>query len=157
MQFLYVSDLNMCSDNDTDKDCEGDINVINFSKSVQVIYASNFKSKHRLDRLSVWLGSWHIFKNAAERVFSVFLSPFLAGALHAIAPGNKIFSTPRLVEILALFLRLCFAYPAFKSLLNACLESEQVSEDGKSFLLNLKDLMEFFVPVVSLRDEVEGE
>jgi hypothetical protein len=115
----------------------------------QVIYASNMNHQLRFDRLSLWLGSWHIYKNAAERVFTVFLSPFLAGALHAIAPGNKIFTSPRLVEILGLFLRLRFAYPSFKSLLQTCLESDRVSDEGKSVVLNLKDLMEFFIPVVS--------
>lgn len=115
----------------------------------QVLYASNIDIGTRLDRLSMWMGSWHIFKNAAERVFTVFLSPFLAGAIHSIAPGNKIFTSPRLVEVLGMFLRLRFAYPSFKSLLLQSLQSQNVSDDSKSVLLNMKDLFEFFIPTVS--------
>jgi len=115
----------------------------------QVMYASNSNAGQRLERLSLWLGCWHIFKNASERVFSVFLSPFLAGAMHSIAPGNKIFSSPRLVEILGLFLRLRFAYPSFKNLLSHSLQSPHVNDDCKSVLLNMKDLFEFFIPTVS--------
>jgi hypothetical protein len=96
------------------------------------------------------LAWWHSYKWATKEVVKVFSSDFLGPWFHSLWPDRdwdaaKI-SHPARTTYLS-YIRL--AYPHFKVLLNKGLAKEGLNQRQITLFTNLKDMCEFFIPVVS--------
>ena len=99
----------------------------------------------------VILGIWHPYKKAAEVVWRHWLPSFFGPLFHEIMPAAKCFKQAKLRNI-AQFFTLCrLAYPSFKTQLESAIASASVDIEHPevvSSLNHLRDLLEFFIPVV---------
>jgi len=96
------------------------------------------------------LAWWHSYKWATKEVVKVFSSDFLAPWFHHVWPQREFdaakISHPARTTYLS-YIRL--AYPRFRVLLDKALAKEGLNQRQVVLLTNLKDMCEFFIPVVS--------
>jgi hypothetical protein len=96
------------------------------------------------------LAWWHSYKWACKEVVKVFSSDFLAPWFHHVWPKRE-FSTKKIshpaCSTYLSYIRL--AYPKFRDSLNQALAREGLNQRQLALLTNLKDMCEFFIPVVS--------
>ena len=97
----------------------------------------------------VW---WHNYKWATYRIMSVFGVDFIAPLFHNLFPDRsfdvKKMSVPAATAILS-YIRL--SYTAVKPELDAAIAlGNSVNPTFMVLLLNLRDLFEYFIPVVSM-------
>jgi hypothetical protein len=99
----------------------------------------------------VSLAWWHSYKWATTKIMQVFGKDIIGPMFHHLFP-NKEFSVakmklPALTTYLT-FIRL--AYPAFKEQLHTATGRADLTVRQQTVLQNMTDLVEFFIPVVSL-------
>jgi hypothetical protein len=94
------------------------------------------------------LGTWHTYKHASLVVWRRFGEVFLAGLYHHLYPNSKFKTNERLAAITQVFVYVRMAYPDFRDQLNAALAKINLSPQSRTCLQNLKDLCEFYIPVV---------
>ena len=92
---------------------------------------------------------WHCYKKMSERVWHLGLLDFFGPIFHEICPANKLKVKPPLRIITTFFYYLMFAYKHFKYELNNAIKQGNLPPSLCTRLLNLQDLCEFFIPVVS--------
>jgi len=97
------------------------------------------------------LAWWHSYKWATQQVVKVFSSDLLAPWFHHLWPkrefNNSKISHPARTTYLS-YIRL--AYPKFRELLKKALDKQGLNERQVALLTNLRDMCEFFIPVVSV-------
>jgi hypothetical protein len=102
---------------------------------------------------------WHTFKMAYFLVFRSYADSIFAPLFHHACPAHIFFKHPkRLIQVQEACLRLQLAYwqPDIQKLMEVCMNMKQADTPAKQKImdaqrqiaLNLKDLMEWFLPVV---------
>jgi hypothetical protein len=120
---------------------------------LQGLYTLSGKGWPYLQTTAPILGFWHTFKMAHILVHRHNANSFLAPLFHHIVPGHEFFPQPsRLIQIQEVFtnLRLAFDDDVQKSLRRA-MNDDRMSTEFKAILQNLKDLIQFFIPVVRIQ------
>ena len=119
---------------------------------VQIMYDKNGAGKH-LRKYTGWsLAWWHNDKWATYRVLLVFGPDFFGPLFHRLFPDRefrpKQCSVPAATALLS-YVR--FAYPAVKDELHAAIKlGNTIAPNQMVLLKNLRDLFEYFIPVVSV-------
>ena len=86
---------------------------------------------------------------ASLAIFSRFRRTIWAPALHSISPLNTVYPDQTLTQVATLLTQARLAYPHFQLNLKRALTLKQVAPTMKLHLQNLRDVFEFFIPVVS--------
>jgi hypothetical protein len=97
------------------------------------------------------LGTWHVYKHVCLRVWKVYQNTVLAGLFHHLYPNGRVSKHPRLTVVTEIFNLIRLAYREFKNDLDDALGAECThlhTPCQLTFLLNLRDLCEFFIPTV---------
>jgi len=118
---------------------------------VQVMYDQSQRAAKLKMYTGVSLAWWHSYKWATTKIMQVFGKDIIGPMFHHLFP-NKEFSVakmklPALTTYLT-FIRL--AYPAFKEQLHTATGRADLTVRQQTVLQNMTDLVEFFIPVVSL-------
>jgi hypothetical protein len=96
------------------------------------------------------LAYWHTMKIAFFKIYELFANEFMTASFHLLYPGNIFFAKPSYLSSVMVHLTyIRLAYPSFRPQLLAALEREDLTFEQRVRLGNLKDLCEFFIPVVS--------
>jgi len=94
---------------------------------------------------------FHTYKKLLEDVWKKpeFFYTFFAPIKHSFNPGSKVFAKPKLKEIEAVATALALIWPEFREKYHFLL----TLVNGKSLvhLKNIVIIMDFFIPVVSIR------
>lgn len=79
---------------------------------------------------------------------------FLAPLFHHIVPGHEFYPQPgRLIQMQETFTNLRLAFDdGVQDLLRAAMADPRITWRYKELLQNLKDLLQFFIPTVRVRD-----
>jgi hypothetical protein len=97
------------------------------------------------------LAWWHSYKWTTQQAVKVFSSDFLAPWFHHLWPNREFsvskISHPARTTYLS-YIRL--AYPKFREQLKNALDRAGLNQRQVALLTNLRDLCEFFIPVVSV-------
>ena len=93
-------------------------------------------------------GHWHVYKQANIILWSSFGHLFLAPLYHILFPAGHAVKKPRLIMMETFFTYLTLSYPTWKGQLHEALTDHSVMPIMKSFLMQLRDLMEWFIPTV---------
>ena len=104
---------------------------------------------------SVQLGIWHTYKQANAVVWSHWSSTIFAPLSYDLVGNANFKQKPRLKTIATFLTYVRLAYPAFKANLDSALKKMKRRGDNRvamSHLRDLKKLVEFFIPVVSDKD-----
>jgi hypothetical protein len=102
---------------------------------------------------------WHSFKMAYQMVFRSFADSIFAPLFHSACPADIFFKKPkRLIQMQEACLRLQLAYwrPDIQKQMQELMEMKEADtvekqktlDAQRQIALNLKDLMEWFLPVV---------
>jgi hypothetical protein len=108
--------------------------------------------------LCVTLGSWHVYKQATIVLWQHGLQRWFAPMFHFLFPNCKLFQGKiRLSKAVTLLSYVRLAYPRFRKSLESAIAALEDKPDGKfvvalSNLKNLKEIMEYMIPVVSAHD-----
>lgn len=125
--------------------------IIHFAYIHQVVYDKSKAGRSLGKFTGVSFAWWHIYKWATKQIIKVFSSDFIAQWYHHIWPDKKFHidkvSHSSNTTYLS-YIRL--AYPMFRADLTAALARPQLDHRQRTLLTNLKDLCEFFIPVVRL-------
>lgn len=113
-----------------------------------MLYDKNNIGKHLRQRVHIRLGSWHSYKHASEQVFKIGFHSFFGPLLETLTPGS-ISTTQKLRKITELFTIIRVSYPQWRPKLEKALKSTSLHRDRRKHLLNLQQLLEMFIPVVS--------
>ena len=98
------------------------------------------------------LGIWHPFKQANSVVWSHWGARFLAPYFNHLIPNSNFSASARLVTIVTYFTYIRLALPDFAAELHAGIKTRQLPAKSLilAYLLDLRDLLFFAIPVVSL-------
>jgi hypothetical protein len=123
-----------------------------FLHCFQILYDKNGAGVHLRKYMGWSLAWWHNYKWATYRIMSVFAVDFIAPLFHNLFPDRsfdvKKMSVPAATAILS-YIRL--SYKSVKPDLDAAIAlGNSVNPTFMVLLLNLRDLFEFFIPVVSM-------
>jgi hypothetical protein len=112
-------------------------------------------------RLVLFLGTWHIFKVAAEVLWRSYLNTFIGPSFHQLFPQATILKKPKLSHIIHFFCLLMLSYNIWGALVNVAIkklqqkmDTEQDEEEKERIQLylthtiNLKYLFSYFIPMV---------
>jgi hypothetical protein len=98
------------------------------------------------------LGIWHPYKKACEVIWRRWVQRYFGRLFHEIIPASNVYGNPRLRNMVT-FMSYCrLAYPQFKAQLKEAIIKAKTNKqhtDIKWHLRDLRNLMEFFIPVVS--------
>jgi hypothetical protein len=95
------------------------------------------------------LAYWHTMKIAFFKIYEMFADEFITASFHHLYPGNIFFAKPSYLSAVMVHLTyIRLAYPLFKKQLHAALAKDDLNFEQRVRLSNLKDLCEFFIPVV---------
>jgi hypothetical protein len=100
---------------------------------------------------TVTLGSWHPYKQANLIVWGHWGQRWFGPLFHDLIPNGKFFKSPRLITVATFFTYVRLAYPYFRNdLKNAMAKSKGDTQVPATYaaLLDLHQLLEFFIPVV---------
>ena len=116
----------------------------------QIMYDKNNSGQHLRRHVGVSLAWWHSYKWATFRICVVFGSDIIGPIFHNLFPQRsydvKLMSFPAATSLLS-YMRL--AYPAVRNELNAAIAlGSSVNKSCMVLLNNMRDLMEYFIPVV---------
>jgi hypothetical protein len=95
------------------------------------------------------LGHWHVYKQANMLVWSAYGHLFMAPLFHFMFPGGHAVKKPRLITIESFFTYIALSYPTWSDKLAALLKDVNVMPVMRSFAIQLRDLVEVFIPLVS--------
>ena len=114
------------------------------------MYDKNNAGQHLRRHVGVSLAWWHSYKWATFRICVVFGSDIIGPLFHNLFPQRsydvKLMSFPAATSLLS-YMRL--AYPAVRNELNAAIAlGSSVNKSCIVLLNNMRDLMEYFIPVV---------
>ena len=117
---------------------------------IQLMYSSKLQGFNEEMRAQMCptLGLWHPYKAAMEAVWKRFLPSFFAPAFHALFPDAQCFLKPKLVSITVFFTYMRLLYPGIQSTLYEAIEDSSLSAEKRENLLALRDVFEFFIPMV---------
>ena len=73
---------------------------------------------------------------------------FIASLYQHLFPASHAIKKPKLVRIETIFTYLTLSYPSWKRALKAGLDSRDTMPIIRSFMVQLRDLMEVFIPMV---------
>ena len=101
--------------------------------------------------MAVSLAWWHTYKWSTLLTMKLFSCDFIGPWFHHLFPDRSFnvdyLKLPKATTYLT-WIRL--AYPSFRSKLNESLEKNDLNNRQKTLLTNLKDLCEYFIPVVRI-------
>jgi hypothetical protein len=117
---------------------------------MQLLYNPQNQLEFFRTNFAVVLGWWHPYKVASESLFFSFLPTFLGRAWHSLYPSQKISSTTDLSLLEDFFGILSCAYPTFRANLLHLSARADANDYYFQDIQNLRDLFEFFLPIVSI-------
>jgi hypothetical protein len=103
------------------------------------------------DWFTVCLGTWHPYKQANILIWTHWGQRYFGPLYHDLIPSGLFFEKPKLIVIATFFTYVRLAYPYFKAELEAAMAETKKDEefpDKYAALLDLHQLLEFFIPVV---------
>ena len=96
------------------------------------------------------LGLWHSYKQANFLIWRRFASTIMAPLFHNLFPTSQFFIKPTtLTQIVNLLTIIRMAYPDFREALLAAIDDVNIDRENRVMAVNLRDLCEFFIPVVT--------
>ena len=119
---------------------------------MQFIYDSSGVGRGTGDWLCVTLGIWHPYKQANTVVWSHFGPRFLAPYFNHLVPASNFKRNARLVSIATFFTYLRLALPSIAVEMQAAIATARQQRSKPlvlAYLLSLRDLLFFMIPVVS--------
>ena len=105
------------------------------------------------DWFTVTLGTWHPYKQANLLVWHHWGQRIFGPLFHDLVPNGGFFDKPKLITIATFFTYVRLAYPYFRGVLEAAMERHKGDKRWPhvhAALLDLHQLLEFFIPVVRL-------
>jgi hypothetical protein len=100
---------------------------------------------------AILLGLWHPMKMLMTHIFRRYFYVLWAPLLHELQPRARIINTAKTNKLHCLFGFMRLAYPQFKDDLDQAIASlGSESSSSKVWLLNIRDLCEYFIPLVTL-------
>lgn len=99
-------------------------------------------------QVSVMLANWHGYKYMVIKVFQVFLLGYFGPLQHHLHPGFKLLPKPHLRTCTTYLLWMVTAYKGFKRELATAIAEPGMRGGKLNYLINLRDLCEFFIPTV---------
>ena len=98
----------------------------------------------------VSLAWWHSYKWATAKIMVVFGKDFIGPMFHQLFPTREYAPTKMKLPAMTTYLSyIRLAYPHFREKLLTLLDRGDLSARQQTFLTNMKDLCEFFIPVVT--------
>jgi hypothetical protein len=95
------------------------------------------------------LAYWHTMKIAFFKIYEAFANEFITASFHHLYPAFIFYAKPSYLSSIMVHLTyIRLAYASFRPYLVAALASGNLSFGQKVHLLNLRDLCEYFIPVV---------
>lgn len=96
------------------------------------------------------MGLWHVFKNAQLAIWKC-CSQWLFGPLfHTLWPNSAVLQVPKHKFLTWLLSLLRLGYADIKDNLDQILNDAAIATEGRHNLLNLRTVLEYFIPVVIL-------
>lgn len=97
------------------------------------------------------LAWWHSFKQGCYKIYCCYGNDVFAGLSQSLFPGNAFCVRPSyLTTIVSMFQYVRIAYPHFKSQLDGLINNESLNTPARNYVLNLRTLCEYFIPVVHI-------
>ena len=136
------------------------ININGRHVCLQFLYDSSGVGVATGDWLCVTLGIWHPYKQANSVVWSHWGPRFIAPYFHHLTPGSNFSSSARLVTIATYFTYMRLAAPDIVVELQDAIAAARKDRSKPlvlAYLLDLRDLLFFAIPVVSCQQLVSPE
>ena len=99
----------------------------------------------------VSLAWWHSYKWATAKIMVVFGKDFIGPMFHQLFPTKEYAPTKMKLPAMTTYLSyIRLAYPSFRQQLLDLLGRGDLSVRQRTYLTNLRDLCEYFIPVVTV-------
>ena len=99
----------------------------------------------------VSLAWWHSYKWATAKIMVVFGNDFIGPMFHQLFPTKEYAPTKMKLPAMTTYLSyIRLAYPSFRQQLLDLLGRGDLSVRQRTYLTNLRDLCEYFIPVVTV-------
>lgn len=131
-----------------------------YDHAQQMMYGPQGLAANDRQRIGIFLGVWHTYKQLNIMIWKRFLHTFLGTLFHTIAPGQMIFQKPALAQIgvILTMVRLCYN-PRFQAKLDACIMKAEADAANHihvaqlTHLKNFRDLFRYWIPLVSFNKD----
>ena len=114
------------------------------------MYDTSDRARNLRKYTGVSLAWWHSYKWATAKIMVVFGKDFIGPMFHQLFPTKEYAPTKMKLPAMTTYLSyIRLAYPNFRQQLLDLLHRGDLSARQQTYLNNLRDLCEYFIPVVT--------
>jgi len=120
---------------------------------LQAVYDTSNGFRHLRPWMCVALGHWHVHKFLCMLIWKTYSRTIFGPFWHELFPDKKFRIKPRLKTVTTIMGYLRLAYPRMRNRLHQLCANQSVSEQARKSAASIRDLMEWFMPVVGVADD----